>query len=202
METLIKSLPDLPLFLSFFLTIYLSAHFLVFRNWCPKIRPEAASCLISIFHGTPAVFLATHALFTNPNRGFSSLNTKTEASVLDFSISYFLMDLIHYLIFSPSDILFIGHHLATLFVFVTCRYLVARGAYAVLMLLILAEVTSACQNAWTLANARRIDVQFAAEVGGKAFLSSSMNLIITRYCCEMVGRMGCKMGIFGALLTV
>ncbi|KAJ7013887.1 TLC domain-containing protein [Populus alba x Populus x berolinensis] len=164
METLIKSLPDLPILFSFFLTIYLAAHFLVFRNWSPKIRPEAASCLISIFHGTPAVFLATHALFTDPNRGFSSLNTKTEASVLDYSISYFLMDLIHYLIFSPSDILFIGHHLATLFVFVTCRYLVTRGAYAVLMLLILAEVTSACQNAWTLANARRIDVEFAAKV--------------------------------------
>lgn len=164
METLIKSLPDLPILFSFFLTIYLAAHFLVFRNWSPEIRPEAASCLISIFHGTPAVFLATHALFTDPNRGFSSLNTKTEASVLDYSISYFLMDLIHYLIFSPSDILFIGHHLATLFVFVTCRYLVTRGAYAVLMLLILAEVTSACQNAWTLANARRIDVEFAAKV--------------------------------------
>ncbi|KAJ8775033.1 hypothetical protein K2173_020037 [Erythroxylum novogranatense] len=74
------------------------------------------------------------------------------------------MDLLHYLIFYPSNVLFIGHHLATLFVFLTCRYLVQHGAYAILALLVLAEVTSACQNAWTLANARRMNNEFAAKV--------------------------------------
>lgn len=162
--TLIPSLPNLPLFLSFFLSIYLIANFIVFRNWSPKLRPEASSCLISLFHGTPAVFFASHAIIADPNHGFSSPNTVSQNAVLDFSIAYFLMDLIHYLIFFPSDLLFIGHHLATLFVFVTCRYLVFHGAYAILSLLVLAEVTSACQNAWTLANARRMDVEFAATV--------------------------------------
>lgn len=79
------------------------------------------------------------------------------------------MDLIHYLIFFPSDVLFIGHHLATLFVFLTCRYVVYHGAYAILSLLVLAEVTSFCQNLWTLAGARRTDAKFAAKVYG--FLS-------------------------------
>lgn len=167
---LLQSIPNLPLFFSIFLSIYLTAYFIVFRNWTPRrIRPEAASCAISIFHGTPAVFLATHAIFSDPNRGFASPNTKTQALVLDYSIAYFLMDLLHYIVFYPHDLLFIGHHLATLFVFLTCRHVVFHGAFAILSLLILAEVTSACQNAWTLASARRRDSEFAAKVYG--FLS-------------------------------
>ncbi|KAJ8768177.1 hypothetical protein K2173_021117 [Erythroxylum novogranatense] len=161
---LVNSLPTLPLFFSFFLLIYFIAYFRVFRNWPPSTLPEAASCLISIFHGTPAVFFASTAILADPLRGFSSPNTLPQNCVLDFSVAYFLMDLLHYLVFYPSDVLFIGHHLATLFVFLTCRYLVKHGAYAILVLLVLAEVTSACQNAWTLANARRMENEFAAKV--------------------------------------
>ncbi|XWS40626.1 hypothetical protein CRYUN_Cryun17cG0011800 [Craigia yunnanensis] len=167
--TLFFSIPNLPLFFSMFLIIYFIAYFIVFRSWSPKIRPEASSCLISLFHGTPAVFLATFAIFSDQNRGFSSSNTKTQNLVLDYTISYFLTDLLHYIIFFPADILFIGHHLATLFVFITCRYVVFHGAYAILSLLILAEVTSFCQNVWTLATARRYDDELAAKV--YAFLS-------------------------------
>ncbi|GLT43386.1 hypothetical protein SLA2020_173370 [Shorea laevis] len=158
------SIPKFPLFFSMYFLIYLLAYFIVFRNWSPKIRPEASSCSISIFHGTPAVFLALHAIVSDPNRGFASPNTKTQALVLDYSIAYFLMDLLHYIVFYPRDVLFIGHHLATLFVFLTCRHVVFHGAFSILSLLILAEVTSACQNAWTLASARRHDSEFAAKL--------------------------------------
>lgn len=164
MEAFAQSIPNLPLFFSNFLIIYLIAYFIVFRNWSPKVRPEASSCFISLFHGSPAVFLATYALYTDSKRGFASSNTNSQNLVLDYSISYFLMDLVHYLIFFPSDVLFIGHHLATLFVFVTCRYVVSHGAFAVLILLVLAEVTSFCQNAWTLANARKADLPVALKV--------------------------------------
>ncbi|XP_050270905.1 TLC domain-containing protein At5g14285 isoform X1 [Quercus robur] len=157
---------NLFLFFPMFFTIYLIGYFIVFRNWSPKIRPEAASCFISFAHGTPAVFLATSAILADSNRGFAAPNTEPENSVLDFSISYFTMDLFHYLAFCPGDLLFIGHHLATLFVFVTCRYLVSHGACAILALLVLAELTSACQNAWTLARARRDDVVLAAKLYG------------------------------------
>uniref|UniRef100_A0A5B6YTE0 TLC domain-containing protein n=1 Tax=Davidia involucrata TaxID=16924 RepID=A0A5B6YTE0_DAVIN len=170
METLtltlipLSSIPTLPLFFTMFLLIYIIAFFIVFRNWSPKLRPEASSCLISLAHGTPAVFFASHAIYSDPNRGFASINTKNQNSVLDYSIAYFLMDLCHYLIFYPNDMLFIGHHLATLFVFVTCRYLVFHGAYAILVLLVLAEVTSFFQNTWTLAGARRADSAIAGKV--------------------------------------
>ncbi|WCJ27506.1 TRAM LAG1 and CLN8 (TLC) lipid-sensing domain containing protein [Euphorbia peplus] len=160
----IPFIPNLPLFFTLFIIIYLIAYLIVFRNWAPNLRPEASSCLISLFHGTPAVFLASFAIFSDSQRGFSSPNTISQNAVLDYSIAYFLMDLTHYIIFFPGDLLFIGHHLATLFVFITCRYLVFHGAYAILTLLVLAEVTSACQNAWTLAGARRVDVEFASKV--------------------------------------
>ncbi|KAL3526323.1 hypothetical protein ACH5RR_010979 [Cinchona calisaya] len=161
METLMF-IPNLPLFFTVYLILYFIAYLFIFRNWAPKFRPEASSCIISLAHGTPAVFLATRAILSDPNRNFHSQNTPLQSLVLDYSIAYFLMDLCHYLIFYPRDVLFIGHHLATLFVFVTCRYFVFHGAYAILVLLILAEVTSFCQNAWTLAAASRSDSEFAA----------------------------------------
>lgn len=162
METLVPIIPNLPFFFALYLLFYLIGYFIIFRNWNLKLRPEASSCIISLAHGTPAVFLATSAIISDPNRNFHSQNTPFQNLVLDYSIAYFLMDLCHYLVFYPKDVLFIGHHLATLFVFVTCRYVVFHGAYAILVLLILAEVTSCCQNAWTLAGARRSDLEFAA----------------------------------------
>lgn len=161
---LISSVPNLPVFFSNFLVIYLLSYFVLFRNWTPKLRPEASSCIISLFHGTPAVLLAFRAIFSDPGRNFHSSNTPFQSLVLDYSIAYFLMDLCHYIMFYPSDVLFIGHHLATLFVFVTCRFVVLHGAYCILVLLILAEVTSFCQNIWTLAGARRSDLAFADKV--------------------------------------
>ncbi|KAG2300506.1 hypothetical protein Bca52824_036978 [Brassica carinata] len=144
------SVPDLPLFFTNH-----SGLLIVLPQWKPQIRPEA-SCLISIFHGTPAVFLASRAVFSiSSGFSFSSANTAAQNTVLDFSVAYFLTDLLHYIVFYPSDVLFIGQ--ATLFVFLTCRFLVSHGACAILGLLILAEVTSACQNAWTLAGARKSD---------------------------------------------
>lgn len=154
----------LPLFFAGYLILYVIAYFILFRSWAEKLRPEASSCAISLAHGTPAVFLACLAILSDPARDFHSPNTPLQSVVLDYSIAYFLMDLLHYLIFYPSDVLFIGHHLATLFVFLTCRYVVHHGAFAILVLLILAEVTSLCQNVWTLASARKSDVKFAAKV--------------------------------------
>ncbi|KAL5717739.1 hypothetical protein ACHQM5_010708 [Ranunculus cassubicifolius] len=164
MDSVISSLPSLPVFFFMFMVIYLLAYFGVFRNWDPKIRPEASSCLISFAHGTPAVFLAAFAIATHSQRGFAAPNTDFQNTVLEYSIAYFLTDLVHYLIFNPSDVLFIGHHLATLFVFMTCRFLVFHGAFAILGLLVLAEITSFCQNTWTLASARKADVPIAAKV--------------------------------------
>ncbi|KAK7849577.1 tlc domain-containing protein [Quercus suber] len=167
METLLNFTPAFPTFFLMFLLAYLFAFFVVFRNWSPKQKPEASSCLMSLTHGTPAVIMSTRALMNSPTPlSFASPNASFQNFVLEFSIAYFLMDLLHYMVFVPNDLLFIGHHLATLYVFVTCRYVVHHGAVAILVLLFLAEVTSACQNVRSIANLRRADVPLAAKVGG------------------------------------
>jgi TLC domain len=74
------------------------------------------------------------------------------------------MDLIHYLIFTPQEYLFIAHHLATLFVFITCRCVALHGAFSLVVLLVFAEVTSLCQNIWTLAGLRKGDSDLARRV--------------------------------------
>lgn len=153
---------NLPSFLLLFITVYLLGYFLIFRSW--KSPHLGSSCLMSLFHGTPAVVLASHALLTTPRAFFASPNTAAESTVLDFSMAYFTVDLLHYLVFLPNDFLFILHHVATLYVFATCRFAVGHGAHALLLLLVLAEATSACQNVWTIAGYRKNDVVLARRV--------------------------------------
>ncbi|CAN8266255.1 unnamed protein product [Cochlearia groenlandica] len=158
---------DLPLFFSIFVFLYLIGYLFIFRRWSTESRPLASSCLISLFHGVSAVVLSTRALISDPNRGFSSPNTQSQNSVLDFSSAYFLADLLHLAAFpSPAggDALFAAHHAAVLFNFLTCRYLVAHGACGLLALLIVAEATSACQNSWTLAEARGTNAPLAVRL--------------------------------------
>ncbi|CAK9155819.1 unnamed protein product [Ilex paraguariensis] len=165
METLNLCTPSLPVFNLMFSTIYLLGYFIIFRNWKQNLRPEASSCLVSLAHGTPAVLLSLYSiLYPQTQLNFASPNTNFQNMVLDYSIAYFFMDLLHYMIFIPSDVLFIAHHLATLYVFLTCRYIVHHGGSAILVLLVLAEVTSACQNTWSFARFRKADVPVAAKV--------------------------------------
>ncbi|XP_073291912.1 TLC domain-containing protein At5g14285-like [Primulina huaijiensis] len=156
----ITNLP-LALFLIMYFIIYLTAFFIFFWARAPDLRPKASSCSISLAHGTPAVFLSSYVILSDPSIHFHSPNS-LQNLVLEYSIAYFLMDLLHPLVFSSTDVLYIDHHLCTLFVFLICRYVAYHGAFAILVLLILAEVTSFCQNLWTLAGARRSDLKFAA----------------------------------------
>ncbi|KAK7381011.1 hypothetical protein VNO78_33534 [Psophocarpus tetragonolobus] len=142
-------------FFSLFIFVYFLGYFIVFRKWSPTTRPLASSCLISLFHGTPAAILAAAAVISAANRSFAAANTKFQNLVLDYSAAYFAADLLHLAAFSSSSggggATFALHHAATLFVILTCRHVAAHGAVAVLSLLALAEATSALQNAWTLA---------------------------------------------------
>ncbi|KAM7269199.1 hypothetical protein ACFE04_024696 [Oxalis oulophora] len=148
-----------------FLAIYLFAYFTIFRNWGPNHRPDASSSLMSLAHGTPAVILSLYAiLIPKTPLTLTSQNSEPQNRVLEFSMAYFLVDLLHYIVFKPSDFLYILHHLATLYVLLTCRCMVGHGGLAVLGLLILAEVTSPCQNIWSLAGYRKSEVVAAAKL--------------------------------------
>ncbi|KAF7097907.1 hypothetical protein CFC21_099689 [Triticum aestivum] len=150
-------------FLAMFGAIYLLGYFVVFRRWSLQQRPDASSCLTSLFHGTPATLLALRAVRSSSRAGdLAAPNMPADDLALDFSTAYFTVDLIHYLVFLPHEVLFVAHHLATLYVFATCRAAVRCGAYGLLALEVLAEVTSLAQNLWTLAGMRRADSLLAA----------------------------------------
>jgi hypothetical protein len=155
-----------PKFFAMYATIYCVGQLVMFRQWASRQHLDSASCLISLFHGTPAALAAAEASLTLPvgARSFTAPNARLQDHVLDHSIAYFAVDLLHYLVFLPRDVLIIGHHLATLFVFLTCRYLVRHGAYPLLVLLFLAEVTSLLQNVWTLTGILRDQSPTAARV--------------------------------------
>ncbi|KAL5760100.1 hypothetical protein ACOSQ2_018938 [Xanthoceras sorbifolium] len=165
MESSILYGQNLPTFFIMFSFLYVFAYMVVFRNWVLKHRAEASSCFISLAHGTPVVFMASCAVIDVRNKPFiASPNTSFQDIVLEYSIAYFFVDLLHYIVFFPRDVIFILHHLATLYVLVTCRFIVRYGAFAILVLLVLAEITSACQNVWSLAAFRKADVPALAKL--------------------------------------
>ena len=84
-------------------------------------------------------------------------NTPLENAVVEFIIAYFLVDSMHYLVFFPDDFVFIAHHLATFFVMESCRYYVGHRGLTAMSLLFLAEITSAYQNAQTLAKITKLE---------------------------------------------
>lgn len=166
METLTILETNLVVFSLLFTLIYFFGYFIIFKDWKEKVRSDASSCIMSLAHGTPATILSIYSM---PQTSFQILdfsiqNSKFQEMILEYSIAYFLADLLHYLVFYPTDILFIAHHLATLYVFLTCRFIVHHGAATLIGLLVLAEITSPFQNIWSLARYRRIDTPMAAKL--------------------------------------
>lgn len=65
-NTLLESLPpQLPLFLTMFVTGNLVGHGVVVHWWSPKVRLEASSCLISLVYGTLTMLLASLVLVSD-----------------------------------------------------------------------------------------------------------------------------------------
>ena len=69
---------------------------------------------------------------------------------MSFSISYFIVDLFHYLLFVPGDFKFILHHLATSMYMISCKYYTKHGGLSVIALMGLGEVSSPLQSLWTI----------------------------------------------------
>ncbi|GLJ05425.1 hypothetical protein SUGI_0018030 [Cryptomeria japonica] len=134
---------------AFFITQYSLAYFILFRKYRKPERWEAASCTISMAHGPLVTVLAAYDIAVSKWQ-LDAPNTGLERAVMEYSIAYFMVDLFHYLLFVPGKLLFVAHHLATAFVMASCRFYAGHGAQALMALLCVAEITSACQNTWSL----------------------------------------------------
>lgn len=168
--------PNLVGFTLVFSIIYLFGYLIIFKDWKEKVRPDASSCIMSLAHGTPAVILSIYSMLQTSfqNLDISIQNSPFQEMILEYSIAYFLVDLLHYLVFYPSDVLFIAHHLATLYVFLTCRFVVHHGGATLLGLLFLAEITSPCQNTWSLARYRKNNIPMAAKLSPVFYMFYSL----------------------------
>ncbi|AET04376.1 hypothetical protein MtrunA17_Chr8g0380241 [Medicago truncatula] len=76
-------------FFFIFLLPYRLLH--LFQDRTPQVRVTYSSILICVFHG-----------LADTNRGLSAANNTLQNIVLDFSIPYFIADLLHFVIFLPS----------------------------------------------------------------------------------------------------
>ncbi|KAI5065553.1 hypothetical protein GOP47_0020248, partial [Adiantum capillus-veneris] len=146
-----------------FCAIYVVGFFWWAGGWKArkKARHEAASCFMSLLHGSLVTLLtawdvALHfhqqSLQSKPwQQLLQAPNTPFQDAVVEFSVAYFLVDLLHYALFIPEDALFILHHVASASYMLSCRYYTKHGALSIMLLLGLAECTSFMQNFWTLA---------------------------------------------------
>ncbi|KAH7299711.1 hypothetical protein KP509_24G025700 [Ceratopteris richardii] len=117
---------------------------------------------MSLLHGPLATLLTTwHAapifrekyLQGNPwQESLRAPNTPFQDAVVEFSIAYFIADLLHYVLFVPDESLFILHHVASATYMLSCRYYTKHGAFSIMLLLGLAESTSLIQNAWSISS--------------------------------------------------
>ncbi|KAL2335216.1 hypothetical protein Fmac_016429 [Flemingia macrophylla] len=179
------------IFLVLYVSIYLVGYFIVFRKWSPDDRPEASSCFLSLFHGTPAAVLAAAAILSADSRSLDATNTGFQNLVLDNSAAYFVVDLVHLALFfrGGEEAMFVAHHLATLFVLVTCRHVASGGAVAVLALVALGEATSAFQDAWRLGRLRRSEAPRVAR---------ACDALTVPFCCLYT----VLRGVFGPCVVV
>ncbi len=164
--------------LCLFAAVYSFGYRIIFKDWKGRHRKDAANCGMSLLHGLVASYLAgMDVLYTDWQ--FDGHNTPHQNDIMDFSISYFLMDLLTYVLVGESheDFLFVAHHLATVTYLISCRYYASHGAASVMCLLALGECTSPLQNVWTLARLAREGSSMARCV--YTFLSPCFTLVFT-----------------------
>ncbi|XP_024543881.1 TLC domain-containing protein At5g14285-like [Selaginella moellendorffii] len=132
-----------------FAAIYGISYQTLFRKWRGIKRYEAASCAVSIIHGTTITALAGYNAWQSP-WDLAAPNSATQNKILEYSTAYFLVDLAHYLLVAPGDYLFILHHIATSSYMISCRYFVGHGALSAMAMVAVGEATSPFQNIWTI----------------------------------------------------
>lgn len=164
---------------SLFVAIYATAYFSLFPRWRGKARFEAASCSMSMVHGAVAATLATFDLLRVPWK-LDAPNNHLEDGLMDISIAYFAVDLLHYLLFVPEDYKFILHHLATSIYMLTCKYYAKHGAVSVMALMAVGEITTPLQSVWTIARLGRDISPHAKEVYEGASLPFTVFFTCTR----------------------
>ncbi|KAJ7570982.1 hypothetical protein O6H91_01G143300 [Diphasiastrum complanatum] len=162
--------------LALFVATYILAYFVLFSKWTYKKRFEAASCFLSIVHAPAATILATYDLVTTAWE-LDAANTTFQNRVMEFSLAYFLGDLVHFLFAAPDDYLFILHHAATSTYIMSCRYYTLHGAKSVMALLAAGEVTSPIQNVWALCRMARDSSPIARQI--YIFLSPIFTVVFT-----------------------
>lgn len=136
--------------------VYLYGYFNVFNKvWKGRARYDAASCGISMVHGLVVAVLSCYDIFGGNDRQLDAPNTHFQNGIMEYSMAYFIVDLIYYFVTASDDYLFIVHHFATLTYMFSCHYFTHHGAFSVMYLIAAGELTSPVQNIWTLARMAR-----------------------------------------------
>ncbi|XP_024389999.1 TLC domain-containing protein At5g14285 [Physcomitrium patens] len=152
-----------------FTAVYFYGYFFLFSKlWKGRSRYEAASCGMSLTHGTAVAALCCYEIFSK-EWVLDAPNTPLQNKIMEYSMAYFIVDLLNLAFTAPDDYLFIIHHIGTLSYMISCRYFIQHGAISVMCCIAGGEITSPVQNIWTLSKMAQDSSQKAKQL----FLSIS-----------------------------
>ncbi|KAK9838479.1 hypothetical protein WJX81_001919 [Elliptochloris bilobata] len=124
-------------------------------------RGMLGACAASLLHGLVTATLSAQQLAHWPVV-VDATNSHAENLTLQISTAYMLTDSLLFLLpFTPTDVLFIGHHIMTT-TYMVQSLLLQRGAQSALVLILLGELTSPLQNLWYFARYLKDRSQVAA----------------------------------------
>ncbi|GLJ34093.1 hypothetical protein SUGI_0685340 [Cryptomeria japonica] len=121
-------------------------------------------------------------------------NTNLENKIMEFSLAYFAIDMIHYILVNPSDYLFILHHVATSTYMISCRYYTGHGGISAISLMCTGEATSPFQNVWTVARMGRGESPLASRI--YAAMSPAFTVYFTIMRCIVGPYIAWELGSF------
>ncbi|GKY92554.1 hypothetical protein MPSEU_000225700 [Mayamaea pseudoterrestris] len=143
-----------------FAFMYMLIH--VFQWPDAMISRDAAASLVGIFHSVLLVPALAACFLAHPYSPSGAMEIsplwyqRAVTALLQFCTGYMIYDgtlnilILKYPNYAPSDLMFLGHHLATTLYMTACR-LLERGHQSAMMCMFLGELTNPFQNSYMVA---------------------------------------------------
>jgi hypothetical protein len=114
---------------------------------------SAASRIIGIIHASVLTYGGLMELinlyYNNNGLDYLRLNSNLEIALIEWSFSYFIIDLVHFWLHEREDLFLLIHHLISIGFFVSILYC-NRGGVSYLVAAIGGEITNPVQSLWYL----------------------------------------------------
>ena len=139
---------------------------------------------IALTHAIVTIFASGLSLFIENNLNYDSDNTSLQIHIMNLSLSYFIIDLLH-LILMEWNIIFILHHLISIILFSSILNFQITG-YTIMLAIFYGEITNPIRMLWIeLSKKNNIHANSVLTVFKVSFIGVRL-IIIPYYMCNAI----------------